>query len=155
HGFGALLARNDVELPTLASARGKVLGTNTPGGPCHYMVGKMLESVGLSAADVELTYIPFPTIPGAMAKREIELACAAEPWVANPVRAGDARLALTYDEIVPDMQVSVVMISAQLAAERAVTERFLAAIVRTAPDAREKRPETLEVVSRHTGLPVD
>ena len=46
-----------------------------PGAPCHYMVGKMLESVGLSLNDVQTTYIPFQTVPGAMAKKEIDGAC--------------------------------------------------------------------------------
>jgi NitT/TauT family transport system substrate-binding protein len=119
------------------------------------MVGKMLESVGLAVADVELVNLPFPTVPGAMAKKEIEAACAAEPWVTNTVRAGDARLVLTYDEIVPDMQTSVIMVSNRLAAERPVTERFIAAFLRAAPEGKEKSPETLEIVARHTGITVD
>jgi len=154
HGFGAFLARHDVELPTLASIRGKRVGFNNPGSPCHYMVGKMLEANGLTIADVETVYLPFNTLPGAFAKREIDAACAAEPWVANTLRAGDARLVLTYDELLPDMQVSVIMISNQLAAERAVAERFLAAFLRAAPEGKEKLPSTLEAVSRHTGLEV-
>jgi NitT/TauT family transport system substrate-binding protein len=155
HGFGGFVVRNDVEYTGIPGLRGKLLGFNNPGSPCHYMVGKMLESAGLNLTDVQTTYIPFPTIPGAMAKKEIDAACAAEPWVANTVHAGDARLVLTYDEIVPDMQTSTVMISTRMLGNRPLTERFLAAFLRAAPDAKEKSPEVLEVVSRHTGLSVD
>lgn len=154
HGFGGLLVRNDVEYADATSLRGKRVAQNNPGGPCHYMVGKLLESAGLSVADVELVNLPFPTIPGAMAKREIEAACAAEPWMANTVQAGDARLALTFDTVVPDMQVSVIMISRALAGDRPTTERFLAAFLRGAPEGREKTPETLAVVSKHAGIDV-
>jgi ABC-type nitrate/sulfonate/bicarbonate transport system substrate-binding protein len=119
------------------------------------MVGKMLESAGMSVADVQVVNMPFQTIPGAFAKQEIDAACAAEPWVANTIRAGDARLVLTFDEIVPDMEVSVIMISNQLAADRPVVERFLAALLQGAELGRQKTPEVLEVVSRHTGLDVN
>jgi len=155
HGFGGFVVRNDVEYSGIPSLRGKLIGFNNPGSPCHYMVGKMLESAGLTLTDVQTSYIPFPTIPGAMAKKEIDAACAAEPWVANTVHAGDARLVLTYDEIVPDMQTSTVMVSTKMLGDRPLTERFLKAFLRAAPDAKEKSPEVLEVVSRHTGLAVD
>jgi NitT/TauT family transport system substrate-binding protein len=118
------------------------------------MVGKMLESVGMSVADVQVVNMPFPTIPGAMAKQEIDAACAAEPWVLNTIKAGDAYLVLTFDEIVPDMQVSVIMISNRFAAERPVVERFLAALLRGAELGRQQTPEVMEVVSKHTGLDV-
>jgi len=155
HGFGGLVVRNDVEYTGIPSIKGKHVGFNNPGSPCHYMVGKMLESAGLTLADVQTSYIPFPTIPGAMAKKEIDGACAAEPWVANTVHAGDARLVLTYDEIVPNMQTSTVMVSTKMLGDRPLTERFLKAFLRAAPDAKEKSPEVLEIVSRYTGLAVD
>lgn len=154
HGFGGLLVRQEVPYTDPTSLRGQRVAVNNPGGPCHYMVGKLLESAGLAPDDVELVTIPFPTVPGALAKREIDAACAAEPWVANTVRTGEARLVLTFDEIVPDMQVSVVMASLHLLRERPLTERFLAAFLRAAPAGREKSPETLAVVSKHTGLDV-
>jgi NitT/TauT family transport system substrate-binding protein len=154
HGFGAYVARNGVELPNVQANRGKLVGFNNPGSPCHYMVGKMLESVGMSVADVQVVNMPFPTIPGAMAKQEIDAACAAEPWVLNTIKAGDAYLVLTFDEIVPDMQVSVIMISNRFAAERPVVERFLAALLRGAELGRQQTPEVMEVVSKHTGLDV-
>jgi NitT/TauT family transport system substrate-binding protein len=154
HGFGAYVARNGVELPTIEANRGKRVGFNNPGAPCHYMVGKMLESVGMSVADVQVVNMPFPTIPGAMAKQEIDAACAAEPWVANTLKAGDSHLVMTFDEIVPDMEVSVMMISRQLAGERPVVERFLAALLRGAELGRQQTPEVMEVVSAYTGLDV-
>lgn len=154
HGFGGLLVRHDVPYADPSSLRGQRVAVNNPGGPCHYMVGKLLDSAGLAPEDIELVTIPFPTVPGAFAKREIEAACAAEPWVANTVRTGEARLVLTFDEIVPDMQVSVVMASLNLLRERPLAERFLAAFLRAAPAGREKSPETLAVVSKHTGLDV-
>ncbi|MBX5493353.1 MAG: ABC transporter substrate-binding protein [Chloroflexi bacterium] len=154
HGFGGLLVRNDVPYTDPTSLRGQRVAVNNPGSPCHYMVGKLLEAAGMAMEDVELVSIPFPTVPGAFAKREIEAACAAEPWVANTVRTGEARLVLTFDEVVPDMQVSVVMASPALLRERLVAERFLAAFLRAASAGREKSPETLEVVSKHTGIEV-
>jgi NitT/TauT family transport system substrate-binding protein len=154
HGFGAYVARNGVDLPDIQANRGKRVGFNNPGAPCHYMVGKMLESAGMSVADVQVMNMPFPTIPGAMAKQEIDAACAAEPWVANTLKAGDAHLVLTFDEIVPDMEVSVIMISNQLAGERPVVERFLAALLKGADLGRQQTPEVMEVVSKYTKLEV-
>jgi NitT/TauT family transport system substrate-binding protein len=155
HGFGAYVGRNGVDLPDIQANRGKRVGFNNPGAPCHYMVGKMLESAGMTVADVQVVNMPFPTIPGAMAKQEIDAACAAEPWVANTIKAGDAHLVLTFDEIVPDMEVSVMMISSQLAAERPVVERFLAALLKGAELGRQQTPEVMEVVSKYTGLDVN
>jgi NitT/TauT family transport system substrate-binding protein len=154
HGFGAYVGRAGVELPNIQANRGKRVGFNNPGAPCHYMVGKMLESAGLSLSDVEVVNMPFQTIPGAMAKQEIDAACAAEPWVANTIKTGDAYLVMTFDEIVPDMEVSVVMISNQLAAERPVVERFLAALLKGAELGRQQTPEVMEVVSSYTKLDV-
>ncbi|HZR99284.1 MAG TPA: ABC transporter substrate-binding protein [Chloroflexota bacterium] len=154
HGFGAYVGRNGVDLPNIEANRGKRVGFNNPGAPCHYMVGKMLESAGLTVADVQVVNMPFQTIPGAMAKQEIDAACAAEPWVANTIKAGDAHLVLTFDEIVPDMEVSVVLISSQLASERPVVERFLAALLKGAELGRQQTPEVMEVVSNYTKLDV-
>jgi NitT/TauT family transport system substrate-binding protein len=154
HGFGGLLVRRDVDYAGPASLRGKRVAVNNPGSPCHYMVGKLLDAAGVAMEDVDLVSLPFPTVPGAFAKGEIEAACAAEPWVANTVRTGEAQLVLTFDEVVPDMQVSVVMASLGLLSDRALVERFLAAFLRAAPAGREKSPETLAVVSKHTGLDV-
>jgi NitT/TauT family transport system substrate-binding protein len=128
HGFGGLLVRNDVPYTDPTSLRGQRVAVNNPGSPCHYMVGKLLEAAGMAMEDVEL--------------------------VANTVRTGEARLVLTFDEVVPDMQVSVVMASPALLRERLVAERFLAAFLRAASAGREKSPETLEVVSKHTGIEV-
>jgi NitT/TauT family transport system substrate-binding protein len=105
-------------------------------------------------ADVQVVNMPFPTIPGAMAKQEIDAACAAEPWVANTLKAGDSHLVLTFDDVVPDMEVSVMMISKQLAGERPVVERFLAALLRGAELGRQQTPEVMEVVAKYTGLEV-
>ncbi|HLH25871.1 MAG TPA: ABC transporter substrate-binding protein [Chloroflexota bacterium] len=154
HGFGAYVGRNGVDLPNIQANRGKRVGFNNPGAPCHYMVGKMLESAGMTVSDVEVVNMPFQTIPGAMAKQEIDAACAAEPWVANTIKAGDAHLVLTFDEIVPDMEVSVVLISSQLAADRPVVERFLAALLQGAELGRQQTPEVMEVVSKYTKLDV-
>jgi NitT/TauT family transport system substrate-binding protein len=154
HGFGAFLVRKDFEMPSIASLRGQRVGFNNPGAPCHYMVGRMLESGGLTVNDVEVVNMPFNTIPGALAKREVDGVCAAEPWVTNTLRTGDGRLVMTYDDLLPNMQVSVIMISNQMAADRPFVERFLAAFLRAVPESREKSPEVLESVARATGLDV-
>src|SRR6516165_10680660 len=60
-----LMLRPDLKdkITNLAQLKGKVIGSNGAGSVSTYEVGKMLETAGVSVADVDVKIIPFTQMP--------------------------------------------------------------------------------------------
>ena len=65
-----LMLRPDLKdkVTSLAQLKGKVIASNGAGSVSTYEVGKMLETAGLSIADVDVKIFPFTQMPVAFAR---------------------------------------------------------------------------------------
>jgi NitT/TauT family transport system substrate-binding protein len=78
-----LMLRPDLkdQVKEIRQLKGKVIASNGPGSVSTYETGKMLETVGLSIADVEIKILPFPQMGVALANKAIDAAIVIPPFV--------------------------------------------------------------------------
>jgi NitT/TauT family transport system substrate-binding protein len=78
-----LMLRPDLkdQVKEIRQLKGKVIASNGPGSVSTYETGKILETVGLSIADVEIKILPFPQMGVALANKAIDAAIVIPPFV--------------------------------------------------------------------------
>lgn len=134
-----LLASNDAHAAGLTAAgklAGRRYGVTTAGSSFHYMGSKVALAEGI--ASDELTFVPLQKVGaviGALKSGQID-AWSIVPNIAKAlVGSGGAQHIGMIADYIPDYQVTTLMSSARnAAAERAMTEAFLAAFARGAAD---------------------
>ena len=77
-----LMLRADLkdQVKSLKDLKGKVVASNAPGSISTYEIGKMMESVGMSIADVEIKNIPFGQYAVALQNKAVDAALAIPPF---------------------------------------------------------------------------
>jgi NitT/TauT family transport system substrate-binding protein len=65
----------------LASLKGRKIAINAPASSLEYMLGRMLKSVSLTLKDVEIVYMPWPSMGAAMESKAIDGGIVVEPFV--------------------------------------------------------------------------
>jgi NitT/TauT family transport system substrate-binding protein len=78
-----LMLRPDLKdkVTSLAQLKGKVIASNGAGSVSTYEVGKMLETAGLTIADVDVKIFPFTQMPVAFANKAIDAGIVIPPFV--------------------------------------------------------------------------
>ncbi len=114
-----LMLRPDLKdkVTSLAQLKGKVIASNGAGSVSTYEVGKMLETAGLSIAEVEVKIFPFTQMPVAFANKAIDAGIVIPPFVSQFLEQG---LAVGFAE--PDllvkpspMTIAVIMVNSDWA----------------------------------------
>jgi len=77
-----LMIRADLKdsVKSLKDLKGKVAASNAPGSISTYEIGKLMETVGLSIADVEIKNIPFGQYAVALKNKAVDAALAIPPF---------------------------------------------------------------------------
>jgi len=77
-----LMLRADLKdsVKSLKDLKGKVVASNAPGSISTYEIGKLMETVGLSIADVEIKNIPFGQYAVALKNKAVDAALAIPPF---------------------------------------------------------------------------
>ncbi len=77
-----LMVRADLkdQIKSLKDLKGKVIASNAPGSISTYEIGKLMETVGLSIADVEIKNIPFGQYAVALKNKAVDGALAIPPF---------------------------------------------------------------------------
>jgi len=67
NALDTLMVRSDLkdQVTRAADLKGRKIAINAPGSPLYYLVGKLLESEGLSMKDVEIVHMPWPDLAAA------------------------------------------------------------------------------------------
>ena len=110
-----LMLRPDLKgkIASLAELKGKVIASNGAGSVSTYEVGKMLESVGVSIADVDVKIIPFTQMPVAFANKAIDAGIVIPPFVSQFLEQGHAIGFAEPDMLVKPspMTIAVIMVN--------------------------------------------
>jgi NitT/TauT family transport system substrate-binding protein len=130
-----LMLRPDLKdkVTSLAQLKGKVIASNGTGSVSTYEVGKILETAGLSIADVDVKIFPFTQMPVAFANKAIDAGIVIPPFV---WQFAEQNLAVNFAE--PDalvkpspMTIAVIMVNTDWAKKNAtVLRNYYAAYMR-------------------------
>jgi NitT/TauT family transport system substrate-binding protein len=104
-----LLLRADLadRVKEIRQLKGKTVATNGPGSVSTYEIGKILETAGLTLADVDLRVIPFGQYGIAFANKAIDAALAIAPWSVQLPKQGLAVSFADSDELITPSPVSI------------------------------------------------
>lgn len=130
-----LMLRPDLKdsITTLAGLKGRVIASNGPGSVSTYEVGKMLETAGLSIADVDVKILPFTQMPIGFANKAIDAGIVIPPFVWQFLDQGHAVSFAAPDDIVKPspMTIAVVMVNTDWAKKNtAVLKNYYTAYMR-------------------------
>lgn len=134
-----LLLRPDLKdsIHTIADLKGHSIAIVAPGSIPSYVIGKTLESAGLSLADVDIKYVPFPMMGAAFANHAIDAALEVPPFGDLLVSQGLGARWLDPDKIVKPTPMEVVgyMVNTDWAArDPAAAHRLMTAFARAGRD---------------------
>lgn len=133
--------------------KGMRIAVNVPAGALHYMVGRMLEQDGLGLGDVELVFMPWPSMGPAFESRAMDAGAVVEPFAALYAQRGIAVPFRRAAEVLtnPPLDVSVVLMSLEWANARPEQARAFALGyvrgMRVYHDAMRGGPERAAVVA--------
>jgi NitT/TauT family transport system substrate-binding protein len=97
-----LMIRTDLkdQVKSIKDLKGKVIASNAPGSISTYEVGKLMETVGLSIADVEIKNIPFPQYAVALKNKAVDGVLAIPPFTYGLAESGVAVPFANSDELI-------------------------------------------------------
>ena len=163
-GFSSdtLVLRNDLKdkIKSARDLKGRVIAINAPASVLHYMLGKLMESEGLSIDDVQTVSMAWPSMGPGMESRAIDGGTVVEPFaelfsqknISFPFRRA-------ADFMKPPLEVSVMLYSKEWMEKspdqaKAFTVAFLKG-VRDYYDAMKggpKRAEVVAICAKYTSL---
>ena len=118
-----LMLRPDLKgkITSLIELKGKVIASNGAGSVSTYEVGKMLETVGVPIADVDVKIIPFTQMPVAFANKAIDAGIVIPPFVSQFLEQGHAIGFAEPDMLVKPspMTIAVIMVNTDWAKKHA------------------------------------
>lgn len=134
-----LMLRPDLkgQITRLSQLKGKVIATNGSGAVSTYEVGKMLETDGLTIADVELKVMPFTQMAIAMRNKATDAAIVIPPFTSQFLDQGHALAFKDPDDLIKPhpMTIAVSMINTDWAkANDRVARNYYAAYLRGVRD---------------------
>ena len=104
-----LMLRTDLQdqVKGIRQLKGKTIATNGPGSVFTYEIGKVLETAGLTLADVDIKVIPFSQYAVAFANKAIDAGLAISPWTEQLPKQGAAVAFADSDELIRPSPVSI------------------------------------------------
>ena len=149
---------------SLEALKGKRVGITQKGSTFHYMIGRMLETKGMSLDDVQL--IPLGKLGAVMAaleSKQIDAAILNEPNISKVQRAGYGKMVVQVGDLIP-YQTSAVFYSPEFVKKEDAAVRFMKAYKKAAnyyydaaiskKDAK-KLDEVVTIVSKYVKAPVE
>src|SRR3954454_24539351 len=114
-----LMLRPDLKekITRLSKLKGKTIASNGMGSVSTYEVGKMLETDGLTIADVDVKVLPFPQMPIAFRNKAVDAGIVIPPFVSTFLENGVAAAFKEPDDLVKPhpLTIAVSMINTDFA----------------------------------------
>ena len=156
-----LMIRTDLkdQIRKIADLKGRKIAINATGSALTYMLGRMLESEGLTLKDVDVVYMPWPDMGTAFANKAIDAGTIVDPFTAQFEEKGVATLFRRASDVIrnPWFEVSVLLYNSEWAKKSPkLANDFAVAFLRGARDLHEamyggkNRAEVVEILVRNT-----
>lgn len=157
-----LVIRSDLkdQIKSVRDLKGRVIAINTPAASLHYMLGKLLESEGMSIDDVQTINMAWPNMAPGMETKALDGGTVVEPFAAQFSQKGFSfPFRRAADFMKPPLEVSVILFSKtwidkQPDQAKAFTLAYMKG-VRDYYDAMKdgpKRAEVVEICTKYTPL---
>src|SRR3954469_12151993 len=104
-----IMLRTDLkdQVKEIRQLKGRVVATNGPGSVSTYEIGKILETGGLTLADVDVKVIPFAQYPIAFTNKAVDAALAINPFTSQLEGRGLAFPFASTDELVQPSPITI------------------------------------------------
>jgi NitT/TauT family transport system substrate-binding protein len=138
--YTALMARRELvdrgEIRGPADLRGRRVALPNRGGVSpEAALDRLMQSVGLSNRDLDLTQVPFPDQPAAYAGGSVDAGMLIEPFVTLAAEQGTGTILLRQEEWYPDQQSAAIMFAEAFASQQQEVARgFVLAYLRGVRD---------------------
>lgn len=149
---------------SLKDLKGKRIGITQKGSTFHYMLGRMLETQGMSLDDVEI--VPLNKVSAVMAaleSKQIDGCILNEPNITKVQKAGYGKLVVQVGDVIP-YQTSAIFYSPEFMQNKDAAARFMKAYVKACSyyyeaaiekkDAK-KLDEVVNIVAKYVKAPAD
>jgi NitT/TauT family transport system substrate-binding protein len=155
--FFALVARQSLVDTGQAGDPGHLKGRRVdvlPGSWHNFYLARLLATIGLTPADLELTNLPSASEGEAMDKGALDLAVSGEPWLTRMLRAGHSPVLAPIQELMPESQPSVVLFGPNLLDENPdAGRRFMVAYLQGVRQLNQgKTQRNREILGEQIGL---
>jgi NitT/TauT family transport system substrate-binding protein len=144
-----------------AELRGRKVAIPSLGSSAEVGLDRGLRLGGIGVRDVDMTQLPFPDMPPALASGAIDGALIIEPFLTRVEADGTAVVWKREDEYYPNHQIALMYYSEPFATERAdVARRFMVAYLRGVRDYNDgfrkgdaaRRQEAVAALVKHTAV---
>jgi NitT/TauT family transport system substrate-binding protein len=107
-----LMLRPDLKdtIKDIRGLKGKIIASNGPGSISTYETGKILETVGLSIADVEVKIFPFTQMALALNNKAVDAAIVIPPFVSQFIEQGHAVAFADADALIQPTPLTIAVI---------------------------------------------
>ena len=163
-----LIVRKDLvesgRFKTMADLKGMKVANGAPGTAASNTLTKMLERGGLTLADIEQVFLPFPQHVIALANKAVDAALPAEPATTEAIKRDLAVKILGDDVAYPNHEIAVIFLTGKFMTEKPdAAKRFLKAFLRgvrdhndaLGPDGRfvgAKGEEIIKILNEYTPI---
>jgi NitT/TauT family transport system substrate-binding protein len=161
--ISSVMVRSDLkdQIKSFADLKGRKIALNAPGSPHVFIMGKALESAGLTLKDVDVAYMSFPDMRAAFLSKAIDAAIVSEPFVAQYQRANVANAWRHTPDIIknPPLELAVVIYNADWAKNDPKAARdFMTGYLRSVRDFEiaatggSTRARVVEILTKYTNV---
>jgi NitT/TauT family transport system substrate-binding protein len=125
------------------------------GGNTEYLIERVLETNGLTRADIELVQLPQGDMISSVGRRIDAIRYTVEPHLSRLVGEGTMKVVVEMEQIAPGNQLSVIVFGPRLLeTEPEVGRRFIRAYLRGVRRYNEgKTDRNVAIIAKHTKLP--
>ena len=133
YSSSALLVTTDnynAGVKSLKDLKGKRIGITQKGSTFHYMLGRMLETQGMSLNDVEIVPLgKLSAVMAALESKQIDGCILNEPNITKVQKAGYGKLVVQVGDLIP-YQTSAIFYSPEFMKNKDAATRFMKAYVK-------------------------
>jgi len=156
-----LMVRKDLvgQIRRAADLKGRKVAVNAPGSPLTYLVGKLLESEGMSLKDVDLVSMPWPDMAPAFDKKAIDVGALVDPFSSLYEAKGFGDIWKRASEVIKGTgwEIAVLFYNDDWAKKNPrVANEFMVAYIKASRDMMQawnrgkNRTEIVDILIKHT-----
>lgn len=150
--FGGLIVKSP-EITGPAGLAGKKVAVNTLNNIGDTVVRNVVTKAGGDASKIQFVELPFPDMPAALDKGDIDGAFVVEPFLTAAVSAGARNVSSIYAETDPNLPVGVYFTTDKLRSEKPdLVKRFTEAMKQSQAYAQDHPDEARQILSSYTKI---
>ena len=157
----ALMVRRDLvgQIKRAADLKGRKVAVNAPGSPLTYLVGKLLESEGLSLKDVDLVSMPWPDMAPAFDNKAIDVGALVDPFSSLYENKGFGSIWKRASDVIkgPGWEIAILFYNDDWAKKNPrVANEFMVAYIKASRDMMQawnrgkNRAEIIDIMIKYT-----